>query len=156
MCQPFKIFLKLLMRLKIMHLIMCIPFFLSLDFLIITFWEVHLFSCLLMQLYNQSHGSNLHLDLVKATCWNSNKKKNQIGEEMWFKWHWSLCRSWCQTGWSEFFRNCWSTGIFPQSFKCLHRHVQKRETLPWAEVLCVKMHCWCQRSKDTGQTASTW
>lgn len=27
MCQPFKNFLKLLMRLTIMHPIMCIPFF---------------------------------------------------------------------------------------------------------------------------------
>lgn len=28
-----------------------------------SFWKVHLFSCLLMQLYNQFHGSNLHLGI---------------------------------------------------------------------------------------------
>lgn len=67
MCQPFKIFLKLLMRLKIMHPSCVYPFFVT-GLLIITythqsFWEVHLFSCLLMQLYNQFHGSNLHLGI---------------------------------------------------------------------------------------------
>ncbi len=40
------------------------------------------------------------------------KAEHQNGEERGFKglWTWNGC--WCQTGWSEYFKNCWSTGIF--------------------------------------------
>ncbi len=40
--------------------------------------------------------------------------EHQNGEERVFKWLWTGNGCWCQTGWSEYFINCWSTGIFTQ------------------------------------------
>ncbi len=33
-----------------------------------------------------------------------------------FKWLWTWTGCWCQMGWSEYYKNCWSTGIF------MHNH----------------------------------
>ncbi len=44
--------------------------------------------------------------------------EHQNGEERGFKWLWTWNVCWCQTGWSEYFRNCWSTGIFT------HKHLE--------------------------------
>ncbi len=40
--------------------------------------------------------------------------EHQNGEERGFKWLWTWNGCWCQTGWSEYVTNCWSTGIFTQ------------------------------------------
>ncbi len=34
--------------------------------------------------------------------------EHQNGEERGFKWLWTWNGCWCQTGWSEYFTNCWS------------------------------------------------
>ncbi len=39
--------------------------------------------------------------------------EHQNGEERGFKWLWTWNGCWCQTGWSEYFINCWSTGTQP-------------------------------------------
>ncbi len=44
--------------------------------------------------------------------------EHQNGEERGFKWLWMWNVCWCQTGWSDYFRNCWSTGIFT------HKHLE--------------------------------
>ncbi len=38
--------------------------------------------------------------------------EHQNGEERRFKWLWTWNGCWCQTGWSEYFKNCWSTWDF--------------------------------------------
>jgi len=43
--------------------------------------------------------------------------EHQNGKERWFKLHWLWQGYWCQIGWSEYFRNRWSTGIF------MHNHL---------------------------------
>ncbi len=49
--------------------------------------------------------------------------EHQNGEERGFKWVWTWNGCWCQTGRSEYFKNCWSTGIFTvtqlSGWKCL-------------------------------------
>lgn len=40
------------------------------------------------------------------------KTEHQNGDERGFKWLWTWQGCWCQTGWSEGFRNCWQGGIF--------------------------------------------
>ncbi len=57
--------------------------------------------------------------------------EHQNGEERGFKWLWTWNGCWCQTSCSEYFKNCWSTGIFkhnhllgftengPKNRKCL-------------------------------------
>ncbi len=72
--------------------------------------------------------------------------EHQNGEERGFKWLWMWNGCWCQTGWSEYFRNCWSTGIFTNKhLQGLQRMVRKRESIKWVTVLWTKMPCWCQR-----------
>lgn len=51
----------------------------------------------------------------------------RIGEKGDFEWLWM-----CHTGWSQYFRRCWSTGI-----------------------LYVKLSCRLQRSEEDGQTSSS-
>ncbi len=54
--------------------------------------------------------------------------KHQTGEERGFKWLWTWNCCWCQTGWSEYFKNCWSTEIFTHNhLKGLQRMVQKEK-----------------------------
>ncbi len=38
--------------------------------------------------------------------------EHQNGKERGFKWLWTWNGCWCQVGWSEYFKNCWSTGNF--------------------------------------------
>ncbi len=38
--------------------------------------------------------------------------ERQNGEERGFKWLWTWNGCWWQIGWSEYFKNCWSTEIF--------------------------------------------
>ncbi len=72
--------------------------------------------------------------------------EHQNGEERGFKWLWTWNGCWCQTGWSEYFKNCWSTGIFTHKHLLgLQRRVRKRENIQWAAVVWMKMPCWCQR-----------
>lgn len=53
---------------------------------------------------------------------------------------------WCQTGWTEYFQNCWSAGIFPHNhLQGLQRLVWKRDNIQWAAYLWIKIHHWCQR-----------
>ncbi len=70
---------------------------------------VHLFNCLVTQKANQpitwqQINEFMHLDVVKTTGWSSNR-----ASERGFKWLWTCNGFWCQTGWSEYFKNCWST-----------------------------------------------
>ncbi len=72
--------------------------------------------------------------------------EHQNGEERGFKWLWTWSGCWCQTGWSEYFKNCWSTGIFTLNHLYgLQRMVWKIENIQWAAVVWTKMSCWCQR-----------
>ena len=65
--------------------------------------------------------------LINLSCgWNSVHKsmqtwsrgsaifqtKWQNGKEMWWQWLWLWNDCWCQTGWFDYLRNCWSNGIF--------------------------------------------
>lgn len=52
---------------------------------------------------------------------------------------------WCQMGWTEYFRLCWSTGIFHNHLLSLQRMVQKS---------IKKKSYWCHRSEENGQIAS--
>jgi len=49
--------------------------------------------------------------------------EHQNGEERWFKWMWMWHGCGCQMGWSEYFRNCWSAGIFMKN----HLGLKKRK-----------------------------
>ncbi len=72
--------------------------------------------------------------------------EHQNGEERGFKWLWTWNDCWCETGWSEYFKNCWSTGIFTHKHLYgLQRMVWKRENIQWAAVVGMKIPCWCQR-----------
>ncbi len=72
--------------------------------------------------------------------------EHQNGEERGFKWLWRWNGCCCQTSWSEYFKNCWSTGIFTHNHLLgLQRMVRKRENIQWAAVVWMKMSCWCQR-----------
>ena len=57
------------------------------------------------------------------------KKHGQEGQlfsdQMWSKWLllWNDC--WCQTGWFEYLRNCWSSGIVT------HNSLQSLQTIVW-------------------------
>ncbi len=79
--------------------------------------------------------------------------EHQNGEERGFKSLWTRNGCWCQTGRSEYFKNCCSTGIFMHNhLYSLQRMVRKRENIQWAAVVWTKMPCWCQRSEENGQT----
>ncbi len=62
--------------------------------------------------------------------------EHQNEEERGFKWLWTWNGCWCQTGWSEYFRNCWSTGIF--------REWSEKEKISCERQFKMKMP-WCQR-----------
>ncbi len=75
--------------------------------------------------------------------------EHQNGEERGFKWLWTWNGCWCRTGSSEYFKNCWSTGIFTHNhLSGLQRMVRKRENIQWMAVVGTKMPCWCQRSEE--------
>ncbi len=58
-----------------------------------------------------------------------------MGEESEFKWLWGWNGCWCQTGWSEYFKNCWTTGISMHNHLLgLQRMVRKRENIQWAQL----------------------
>ncbi len=72
--------------------------------------------------------------LIKTTCWISNwasEWERQVNRV-------TLNVSWLLVadGGSEYFRNCWSTGIFT------HNNGEKRK-YQLAAVLWAKMPCWC-------------
>ncbi len=72
--------------------------------------------------------------------------EHQNGEERRFEWLWTWNGCWCQMGWSEYLKNCWSTGIFTHNHLYgLQRKVWKIENIQWAAVVRTKMPCWCQR-----------
>ncbi len=85
---------------------------------------------------------------MKTTCWSSNRASERGRKG--FKWlnvEWLLV----QTDWSEYFRNCWSTGIFTHNHLLgLQRMVWKRENIQWAAVVWMNMSCWCQRTEENG------
>ncbi len=75
--------------------------------------------------------------------------EHQNGEERGFKWLWTWNGCWCQTDWSEYFKNCWSTEIFTHNHLYgLQRMVRKRENIQCVAVVWTKMPCWCQRRMD--------
>lgn len=79
--------------------------------------------------------------------------KHQNEEEGSLNWLWTWHGSWIQMGWSEYFRNCWSTGIFTRNaFYGLQGMVIKREKTQWV----VKIPCWCSRSGESDQIACSW
>ncbi len=61
--------------------------------------------------------------------------EHQNGEERVFKWLWTWNTCWCQTGWTEYFKNCWSTGIFT------HKHVYRE---------------WSEKEKISSERISGW
>ncbi len=62
--------------------------------------------------------------------------EHQNEEERGFKWLWTWNGCWCQMGWSEYFKNCWSTGIF--------REWSEKEKISCERQFKMKMP-WCQR-----------
>lgn len=91
-----------------------------------------------VRLAYQSHYSNLvHLHLSR---WPA---EDQIRKEMWFKWLWMLCPSWCQTDWSGFFQ------------KLVYWAFPTHLTLGFTEN-CLEMTkktngftCWCEHHLNT-------
>ncbi len=68
------------------------------------------------------------------------------GEERGFKWLWMWNGFWCQTGWSEYFKNCWSIGILhTQPSLGFTENGPKKINIQWAAVVWTKMPCWGQR-----------
>ncbi len=61
---------------------------------------------------------------------------------MWL-WTWNGC--WCQTGWSEYFKNCWSTYFHTQPSLAFTENGPKKRKYPVSPVVWTKMPCWCQR-----------
>ncbi len=62
--------------------------------------------------------------------------EHQNGEERGFKWLWTWHGCWCQTGWSEYFKNCWSTGIFTHNISRVYREWSEKETISSEWQLC--------------------
>ncbi len=59
--------------------------------------------------------------------------EHQNGEERGFKWLWTWNGCWCQTGWSEYFKNCWSTGIFTHNHLFFFLTTISRVYREWSE-----------------------
>lgn len=58
-----------------------------------------------------------------------------------------------ELGWSEYYRNCWSTGIFTRNHRWgFQRTLSKRENIQWAAVLWMRRPRWCERWEETGLT----
>ncbi len=79
------------------------------------YYWVHLFNCLVTQIANQpitwqQLNAFRHLDVKRRLA--EVQTEHQNGEERGFKWLWTWSGYWCQKCWSEYFKNCWSTGIF--------------------------------------------
>lgn len=87
--------------------------------------------------------------------------KHQSGEERVFKqlWLWHCC--WCQKGWSEYFKNHWSTWIFTFSLpSALQRMLWKGENIQWATLVWKERPCFvtsakkiCRRVQNTGSSS---
>ncbi len=77
----------------------------------------------------------------------------QNEEERGFKWLWTWNGCWCQTGWSEYLKHCWSTGIFTHnhSLRFIENDPEKEKISSERQTkMKMKMPCWCQRSEETG------
>jgi len=83
------------------------PFYLfyNLDHSYFTFY----LDCILLLPYIYTHWP------LRSHFRNASEVQTEHQNEGWFlsDWMWHDCL--CQTGWSENFRNCWSTGIFMHS-----------------------------------------
>ncbi len=79
-------------------------------------------------LISQSHGSNsMHLGI--KMWWRrlaEVQTEHQNREERGFKWLWTWNGCWCQTGWYEYFKNCWSTGIFMHTISWIYRECSEK------------------------------
>lgn len=73
----------------------------------------------------------------------------KLGGEKWFKWLWTLLVS---DGLVCIFQKLLLFKDFPQT----PRDQEVVEGIQWAAVLWARMLCWCQRSEESGQTASIW
>ncbi len=62
---------------------------------------------------------------MKTTCWNSNRKS---------EWMWNGC--WCQTGWSEYFKNCWPLGTSRITISSFYREWSDKEKISNEQQLC--------------------
>lgn len=83
--------------------------------------------------------TQFYVDMVETTCWSSNWA-SEMEKKRWFKWFWMWCRCWRQMGWSEYFINCWSTGIsHTQPSPGFTENDRKKGTYPESAVLLRKM-----------------
>lgn len=95
---------------------------------------------------------------------------HQNGEERWFKWLRTWHGFWCQMGWCEYFRYCWSTGIFAHS--CVRTYSLSINSLDKKALLVIRnslgsstmlslpyrqqvtgylKDCWCQTAHLRGK-----
>lgn len=87
--------------------------------------------------------------IVLYSCYIYNNSCNAACIHLFIEQKWYLVRycCWCQTGWSEYFKNFWFTGIFPQNhLYSLQRMVWKGEK----ELSAMLM------AEVRGQTALSW
>lgn len=81
------------------------------------------------------------------------QSKHQNGEERWFKWFWVLHGFFgCQTCGSEYFRNCWSSGIFRHSRLPFAQSGLKTGGYVVGSSSLGKISRPCQWPKEKGQT----
>ncbi len=62
--------------------------------------------------------------------------EHQNGEERGFKWLWTWNGCWFQTGWSEYYKNCWSSGIFMHNHLRVYREGSEKEKISSEQRLC--------------------
>ena len=90
-------------------------------------------------LISQSCGSSaVHKSMqIRVRIWNADK--------MWSKWLWQWNDCWCQTGWFEHLRNCWSPGILGT--------MGRARKLPgnWVQMSMISVHgVWTMVAGGTG------
>ncbi len=81
---------------------------------------------------------------MKTTCWSSNRASEWEEGDFFcktkkgFKWLWKWNVCWYQTGWSEYFKNCWSnvTGIFRTTISRVYRECSEKEKISSERQLC--------------------
>ncbi len=95
-------------------------------FLFLFYLYLYILSCVVLHILHcpLSGPDLIYISLLIIFCiieYVMNKKtlnlaevqtEHQNGEERGFKWLWMWNGCWCQTSWSEYFKNHWSTGIF--------------------------------------------